>query len=327
MKNFMAKIWVPALLVLLAAVQSFGIDAHRAARIFSLADTLVLNSLDDTTAAVRPAIDSVQSTDSVLKDSVLTDTAAVDTMSVDTLVLTARDTIKVPDSLKEADPFFYKYYIAVKDSVTRMQVRDSLIMIGDTAELNKLDSLYLKDSTEVAEAKFAAWYGSLTRRERKKYEAEQRLPELIAKANRKLEIKDSIKTYKDSVLSATPRILTTYAFPDSMLYKRIVTWKHDRYFHDLEGLRDQSADSSFNYNFHDYPFYRKDVNASWLGVPGSPVQLYDYFKRQEVENAIFFSPYQYYTYTPEDLPQFNTKTPYTELAYWGTLFANKEKEE
>ena len=327
MKNFMAKIWVPALLVLLAAVQSFGIDAHRAARIFSLADTLVLNSLDDTTAAVRPAIDSVQSTDSVMKDSVLTDTAAVDTMSVDTLVLTARDTIKVPDSLKEADPFFYKYYIAVKDSVTRMQVRDSLIMIGDTAELNKLDSLYLKDSTEVAEAKFAAWYGSLTRRERKKYEAEQRLPELIAKANRKLEIKDSIKTYKDSVLSATPRILTTYAFPDSMLYKRIVTWKHDRYFHDLEGLRDQSADSSFNYNFHDYPFYRKDVNASWLGVPGSPVQLYDYFKRQEVENAIFFSPYQYYTYTPEDLPQFNTKTPYTELAYWGTLFANKEKEE
>ena len=34
-----------------------------------------------------------------------------------------------------------------------------------------------------------------------------------------------------------------------------------------------------------------------------------------------------YGYTPENLPFYNTKTPYTELAYWGTLFANKEKEE
>ena len=327
MKNLMAKIWVPALLVMIAAVQSFGIDAHRAARIFGLADTLVLNSLDDTTDAVTPVIDTLHIPDSIITDSTLTDSVLVDTMAVDTLVLEARDTIRIPDSLKETDPFFYKYYIAVKDSLTRAQVRDSLITIGDTLELHKFDSLYIKDSTEIAEAEFAAWYASLTRRERKKYEADLKLPELIAKANRKLEIKDSIKTYKDSVISATPRILTTYAFPDSMLYKRIVTWKHERYFHDLEDLRDQSPDSSFNRNFHDYPFYKEDVNATWLGVPGSPVQLFDYFKRQEVDNAIFFTPYQLYTYTPENLPQFNTKTPYTELAYWGTLFANKEKEE
>ena len=142
-----------------------------------------------------------------------------------------------------------------------------------------------------------------------------------------MEIKDSIKTRRDSIIEATPRILETFAFPDSLHYKRIITWKHDRYFHQLEGLRDQSVDTSFNYNFHDYPFFKDDVNATWLGVAGSPVQLYNYFKRQETDNAIFYSPYQYYSYTPESLPQFNTKTPYTELAYYGTLFANKEKEE
>ena len=326
MKNFMAKIWVPTLLVLLAGVQSFGIDMHRTARPGGFADTLVLSRLDDTTSAAETAIDSL-SDEAPALDSLAVDTLMADTLLADIPALTARDTIVIPDSLKETDPFFYKYYIAVKDSTTRMQVRDSLIMAGDTLELMKLDSLYLKDSAEVALAKHNAWYASLTRKERKKYDAEQRLPELIAAANRKLEVKDSIRAYKDSVLEATPRILETYAFPDSMLYKRIVTWKHDRYFHDLENLRDQSVDSSFNYNFHDYPFYREDVNASWLGVAGSPVQLYDWFKRHETDNAVFYSPYQIYSYTPENLPQFNTKTPYTELAYYGTLFANKEKEE
>ena len=327
MRNFMAKIWVPTLLVMLAAVQSFGIDAHRAARIFGLADTLVLTRQDDTTEVTALAIDSLHSPDNIQTDTLQADSIIVDSIQTDTLILTARDTIQVPEHLKDSDPFFYKYYIAVKDSATRMQVRDSLMTAGDTLELHKLDSLYIKDSIETAEAAEAARYAAMSRRERKKYDAEKKLPELIAAANRKIERKDSIKAYKDSVIGATPRILNTYAFPDSMHYKRIVTWTHERHFHDIEGLRDQSADSSYNHNFHDYPFYKKDVNVTWLGVVGSPVQLYDFFKRQDVENAIFYSPYQLYSYTPENLPQFNTKTPYTELAYWGTLFANKEKEE
>ncbi len=336
MKKMVAKIWVPLLLVMIAAVQSFGIDAHRAVRLWGLADSLVLTRLDDTTATDAAPADSLRidsaftelfAEDSTVADSIALDSVAIDSAIVDTLFLTARDTIKVPDSLKETDPFFYKYYIAVKDSTTRFQVRDSLIMAGDSLELMKFDSLYIKDSTEAAIAKHNAWYASLTRKERRKYDAEQKLPALIAAANRKIEIKDSIRAYKDSVIEATPRILETFAFPDSLHYKRIVTWSHDRYFHTLEGLRDQSVDTSFNYNFHDNPIFREDVNASWLGVPGSPAQLYNYFKRQEIDNAVFYTPYQLWTYTPENLPQFNTKTPYTELDYYGTLFANKEKEE
>jgi hypothetical protein len=310
MKRLIAKIWVPVLLVLMAAVQSFGIDAGRAVRLKMISDSLMTSRLDDT-SAVELAISDTSVT--IIQDSIIS--------------LSAKDTIIVPDSLKDTDPFFYKYYIAVKDSVTRAQVRDSLIMVGDTLELMKLDSLYLKDSTELAKARFDAWYAGLTRKERKKYDTEQALPALMAASRRKLEIKDSIRAHKDSVIAAKPRILETFAFPDSLHYKRIVTWKHDRDFHNMVELRDQWVDTSYNANFYDYPFLKKDVGATWLGVAGSPVQVYNYFKRESNQDAIFFTPYQIWTFTPETLPNYNTKTPYTELAYWGTLFANKEKEE
>lgn len=323
MKDLLAKIWVPTLLVMLAAVQSFGIDMQRSAGFYRLADSLNLISLDDSTVAEKPVIDSLQK-DSLRLDTLFTDSLAVDTSAIDSLILTARDTIKVPDSLKEKDPFFYKYYIAVKDSLTRVQVRDSLMAAGDTLELMKLDSLYIKDSTETAIAKHNAWYASLSRKERKKYDAQQRLPLLIAKANAKIARKDSIKAYKDSVISAKPRILETFAIPDSMQYKRIIMWEQDRYFGDAKL---QDIDTTYNSHFTEYPFMNKDVNATWLGVSGSPVQYYNYFKRNEEENAVFYSAYTPYTYSTETLPQYNTKTPHTELSYWGTLFSTKEKEE
>ena len=314
MKNLLAKIWVPLLLVSLAALQSFGIDAGRAIGFRKISDSLSVNRLSDSTHV-----------DSIIVDSISADTVAIDSLPADTaVVLTARDTIVVPDSLKYTDPFFYKYYIAVKDSATRAQVRDSLIQAQDTLELMMLDSLYVKDSTEVATAKFNAWYNSLTKKERKKYDYEQALPGKIAELNRKMEVKDSIKAAKDSVIAATPRILETFAIPDSMQYKRIITWNEDRYFHDVN-LKE--LDTTYNYHFNEYPFYKEDINTTWLGVSGSPEMTYNYFKRAQTDNAIFYTPLQRYSYSPETLPNYNTKTPHTELAYWGTLFANKEKEE
>ena len=324
MKKTLAKIWVPTLLVLVAAMQSFGIDTRRAVGLARLSDSLALLRTGDSASAADLAADSVSATltsaDSIAIDTLLTDSLVKDTA----VIVHARDTITVPDSLKETDPFFYKYYIAVKDPETLALVRDSLFMAGDTLELHMLDSLYRKDSTEVAQAAYDAWYASLSRKERKKEDAKKALPGLIAEANRKLAVKDSIKAYKDSVLEATPRILETFAVPDSMQYKRLLLWEHDRHFNDVNLY---AQDTSYNYHYYDYPFLREDVNATWLGVSGSPVQSFNWFKRTEEENAVFFTPYQTYTYTPETLPQYNTKTPYTELAYSGTLFANKEKEE
>ena len=326
MKKLIAKIWVPALLVLMAGVQSFGIDASRAVGLKMLSDSLVTLRSNDSSDVSIAVPDSVAP---AIVDSLLPETA--DTVPAEiadsTIVLTAKDTIVPPDSLKEKDPFFFKYYLAVKDPETRAFVRDTLMANGDSLELHMFDSLYIKDSTETARIKHEIWYAGLSRKERKKYDTEQALPGLIAANLRKLEIKDSIRAYKDSVIQNTPRVLETFAFPDSMHYKRIVTWKHDTDFHNLVELRDQWPDTSYNVHIHDYPFLKEDVGATWLGVAGSPVENYNFFKRQENQDAIFFTPYQSWTFTPETLPFYNTKTPYTELAYTGTLFANREKEE
>ena len=304
------------MLVTMAGLQSFGIDASRAVGFRKLTDSLNISQLADSTS-IRDSVIPLELT----VDSSAVDSAAADSMT--SLFVSAKDSIVVPDSLRETDPFKFKYYIAIKDSLTRAQVRDSLIMAGDSLELHMLDSLYIKDSTETAKAEFEAWYASLTKKERKKYDAEQKLPALIAAANRKLAIKDSIRLAKDSIIAAKPRVLETFAVPDSMHYKRIITWDHDRYFHNIK-LKE--IDTTYNYHFHEYPFFKKDnVNSTWLGVAGSPEESYDFFKRDNESAAIFYDVYGTYSYTPEDAPQYNTKTPYTELAYWGTLFANKEK--
>ena len=265
MKKVLAKIWVPLLLTAIAATQSFGIDAGRAAGLGRLADSLIFNQLPDTTI--------------------------------------------------------------LRDSVARTHLRDSLLASGDSLGAVRLDSLYIQDSLALAKAEYDAWYASLSRRERKKEDARVALPGLIAAANRKVEIKDSLKTRRDSIKEARLRVLETFAIPDSLHYKRIITWTHERDFNNLVEVRDMDPDTSYRRSFNDYLFFNEDLNASWLGVSGSPVQLYDWFKREEEENAIFYTPYRIWNYTVETLPQYNTKTPHTELAYYGTLFANKEKEE
>ena len=318
MKNFISKIWFPAVLTMTAAFQSFGIDAGRYVRGSVQQDSL--------TAAIEEA-DSILARDGVVTDSL----AANDTVFVsDTITgspadsLSARDTIVIPDSLRYTDTLKFKYYIALKDSVTRAAVRDSLRSIGDSLELHRLDSLVFKDSTETAIRDSIAWFNSLSRRDRKKYLAELRDAQKLVELDSILAAKDSIRAYKDSIIENTPRILNTYVLPDSMQYKRLVMWDHDRYFNDIR-LREN--DTTYNYHFTEYPFLKDDVNAVYLGVIGSPTETYNFFKREEAENAVFYTPYMAYSYTPENLPMYNTKTPYTELAYWGTLFANAEKEE
>ena len=307
------------MLVTVAAFQSFGIDASRALNIAGSRDTLTLSRIEDSSAVVAVS-DTSSLPDSLAQNDTI---VPLDTIAPkDTIA--PRDTIRIPDSLEFKDPFFFKYYIAVKDSTTRKQVRDSLMQTGDTLELMKLDSLYVKDSTEVAIARFNAWYNSLSRMERKKYDYEQALPAKIAKVTKRIEEKDSLKAVRDSIIAATPRILETFAVADSLQYKRIIMWKHDRKFHDVNI---QKFDTTYNYHFNDYPFFKEDVNTTWLGVSGSPEQSFNFFKRETIDNAIFYTPLQRYSYTAESLPNYNSKTPHTELAYWGTLFANQDKEE
>lgn len=237
--------------------------------------------------------------------------------------LTARDTIKAPDSLQFTDPFRYKYYVALRDSATHVFVRDSLIAAGDSLDWPVLDSLYKVDSIIIADLKFQEWYNGLSKEERKKYDLDKKFEAKQAQLKAQQAVKDSIKQVKDSILKNTPRILETFVLQDTMRYQRMVKWTHEQEFHKINQA---PVDTGFNYRFYDYPFLRNDVNATWLGVAGSPVQYYNYFNRKSKDKVSFYEAQESWSYSVETAPMYNTKTPYTELGYFGTMLSGTEKE-
>lgn len=251
--------------------------------------------------------------------------------------ISARDTLIPPDSLRITDPFRYKYYAALLDSLTHVQVTDSLkakyaekLAIPDSLaasldslEWVKIDSVYYADSAAVAHAAFLVWYNSLSKQERKKYDAEQMIPILQARQDSIKLAKEEAKAIRDSIIEYTPRILETFAIPDSMQTKQIISWTMDP---DFQKLTVEIPDTTYNNHYYDIPFMKKDVNAAWLGVAGSPVQYYNFFNRKSDENVEFYNALEAWSHSTRTLKHYNTKTPYTELAYSGTLLGTKQKE-
>ena len=252
-------------------------------------------------------------------------------------VLTARDTLVPPDSLKETDPFRYKWYAALLDSATHRLVSDSLKVSydtlfarGDTLGASadsllrvRIDSTYSADSLARKELEFLNWYNSLDPKARKAYDTEQRIKLKMAKSDSLRAVKEDKQAVKDSITENTPRILETFFFPEEMQYKRIVAWEVDQDFHNIKPYE---PDTSYNYHFYDYPVFRKDVNVSWLGMAGSPVQYYNWFNRTSLEDVEFYKSSEAWSFNPSTLRQYNSKTPHTELAYFGTLLAGDQKE-
>lgn len=319
-----SKIWFPALLVGIVAIQGFAADWSRAVEAGFLwpGGWSGNAALQDTVIYHNNIYTKFRSE----YERAMADSAGADTLGLDSaeVFISARDTMKVPDSLRYTDPFRFKYYVAIKDSLTHVIVRDSLKQAGDSLDWPKLDSLYLADSTETAIRKFNEWYASLDKAARKKYDFEQKMKVRQHMIDSMLNAKDSLLAIRDSIRENTPRILETFSVPDSMFYKRIFTWNKGRYFNDVVP---RDIDTSYNYYYNDYPFMRKDLNVSYLGIVGSAVQTYNFRKRKSVEGVSFYEPYECYSYNPYTAPMYNTKTPYTELAYWGTLFANDERAE
>ena len=212
--------------------------------------------------------------------------------------------------------------VAVDTTPPRLSPRDSLKALLDSTLWDKLDSIYLADSTAKAKAAFATWYAGLSRQERKAYDMEQRGKQKLARADSLAKVREERQNVRDSIAETTPRILETYAIPDSLYYKRLIAWTLDP---DFGKLKPYVPDTTYNYRFHDYPFRRTDVNATWLGVAGSPVQHYDWFQRRSGEGVEFYDAQESWSYSHRTLPNYNTKVPYTELAYFGTNFAKEAK--
>ena len=315
-KEILKRIWFPVVVVCVIALQAIGMGNRPLAGDPGYGYIIAERPLQPDTIHYR---NQFIGNAAAGKEDTSLFLAPIDT----TPHLTARDTIFPPDSLKDIDPFRYKYYVAILDSLTHRIVVDSLKTAGDSLDWPKVDSLYYLDSAIRKKAEFDAWYASLSKAERRKHDFE--VKEKIKKhiADSVLNVKDSLKAYRDSVKEATPRVLETFALPDSLQYKRIIQWTHEREFHKMDV---RQPDTSYNHWFHDYPFYRKDVNATWLGVAGSAMQYYNWFNRTSENGVSFYNPYEAWTYSTKTLPMYNTKTPYTELAYFGTIFANSQKE-
>jgi len=321
MKTRISKIWFPLAVVMLAAVQGFASEASRISALRK--DPSPENRTDTVIYSNKKIFTKFRSAGYRIEG----DSTYFNTYSEEEgPIILARDTMKVPQELQYTDPFRYKYYVALNDSLTHKQVRDSLRAAGDSLDWPKIDSIYYADSAARAKAAFDAWYASLDKSERKKYDFEQKMKRKQREIDSTLNVKDSLLAIRDSIRENTPRVLETFAVPDSMQYKRIISWTVDPLFNDLH-LHD--LDTNYNYWFYDYPFERRnpDIMVSYLGTSGSPVQPYDFFHRGGPDGISFYRPLEIYTYTPSTLPMYNTKTAYTELAYWGTLFANSDVEE
>ena len=238
--------------------------------------------------------DSVIAQDSMLKDS-----------------LAGPDTLVIPDSL------------SVPDSSV---VSDSLLL---TDSLAAADSLTESDSTAADSVRV------LTKRELKRMAKDSvrkvmdAYKDSVAMVRQHMadsihHIKDSIRSVKDSIRWSKPRVLETIFLPDSLYYDRIISWTTGTRVNEY---RHADMDTTFNDWYTEYPFYKEDIDAVYLGTVGSAVQNVNFFKRREFDIFKAYAPYITYSHTPENMPFFNTKSPYTELAYWGTIFAFKDKEE
>lgn len=226
------------------------------------------------------------------------------------------------DSLQQYSDSMLKL---LQDSVEFDFIR---VETNDTIQ-EKVDSVYremfLADSLARAKSEFEKEFATWSKKEQKKWIYENvKLPAEMHRLDSINARKDSLKAIKDSIAEATPRILESPFVPDSLKYKRLLLMTQDKHFGDFKFHK---QDTSYNAHYYDYPFFRQDVNATWQGNAGSAVQLYSAPKREEEENAIFFTPYRSWSYTPANLPIYNTKTPYTELGYWGTLLSGQDKEE
>ena len=222
--------------------------------------------------------------------------------ATDSLVV-PQDSLAMIDSLPVLDS---AQMAAIADSIRLAELHhfyDSLDQIFwhqlDTTTLPTLDSLTLAYFAEIAE----------------------RLPDTsdIKRALRRIR-----KETRDSIQASIPRVLETYVLPDSMYYRRIVVWTSDKRFNEFT---ESHLDTTANSNYYEAPMFKKDVGGTWLGTSGSAALYLNWFKREEMEDAPMFTPYAGDTFTDETAQQFNTKTPYTELAYWGTPIVAKDAEE
>ena len=169
----MAKFWSDIMLPLAIAgavvAQTVGVEVNRARRLqgwFPQRDTVAVQAKPDSQvrADVKDTLKAVRDT---LPEEEFDLFAGLEE---DTLPkVFARDTMKVPDSLRLTDPFLYQWYVATKDGYTHKLVVDSLKAEGDSLIWPRIDSLYLADSTLAAKLAWEKKFAAMSKSEQKRW--------------------------------------------------------------------------------------------------------------------------------------------------------------
>jgi hypothetical protein len=118
--------------------------------------------------------------------------------------------------------------------------------------------------------------------------------------------------------------LESFMFDQSVVQNRIFTWQINRYLNKPIIGR---IDTTINDHRVDFPFYKNDIGATYLGVSGSAALTLDYFQRPVHEFMYTLSPYHDYRLTPDNIQFYNTRAPYTRFIYNGTLFVSSTFEQ
>lgn len=231
------------------------------------------------------------------------------------------DSLAMPDSIIVPDTLSVQDSAALPDSVVftdSLPVTDSLPFTDTLCDSTAADS-----STVLTKRQLRRMERDSIRRQKDAYkDSVSAVKQAVLDSIH--HVRDSIKSFKDSVRWSKPRILETGYLPDSLYYRRILSWNTGPYINEY---REAPLDTTFNDWYNEYPFYKEDIDAVYLGTVGSATQNVNFFRRRQFSQFKAYAPYLTYSHTPENALFFNVKGPYTELAYWGTLFAYKEKEE
>ncbi len=153
-------------------------------------------------------------------------------------------------------------------------------------------------------------------------EQEKRLlGRLIGKigGEKKTEAADSTKVAREK------KPLESYFFDDSLRARTAFAWTIRQGFNAVEPRDIDTLQDRF---WIDYPFQSEDVGSAYLGNLGGAAMRLNYFERP-MENAdlSFLNAYDAYRFTPENVPYFNVKRPFTNLSWYmsgQTAFAEEQ---
>ena len=145
----------------------------------------------------------------------------------------------------------------------------------------------------------------------------------VVETDTRTERRDTVSADSDSIVIKRGKVkeevektntLETYFFPDSAMSHKTIVWTFNKYLNYATLGR---IDSTMSGNRTELPIYKgTNTGATFLGITGSAALNHNYFERKTSDIFFFADSYNHYFRTPDQIEFYNTKGPYTQLAYY-----------